>query len=271
MHDLPVSVGAAVDSMNLCDEARATGIDSVQIFTGDPQGWKKPVADYPGGARALRKAAEEAGLTVYVHAPYVINVASTNNRIRIPSRKLLNQVVATAADIGAAGVIVHGGHVTADDDPAEGFDNWRKAIEATDLKVPLLIENTAGGQHAMARYLEAIDQLWSAISEAEGFDNVGFCLDTCHAFAAGLDLETVVADITAITGRIDLLHLNDSRGAAGSGADRHASLGQGHIDPEQLARLVVDAGAPAILETPGGIEERRADLVWLNEHLQKLG
>src|SRR3990170_14945 len=130
---------------------------------------------------------------------------------------------------GPEGLIVHGGHVTDDDDPAKGFDNWRKAVEATDLKVPLLIENTAGGTNAMTRYLDRIAGVWDAISTAEGFDQVGFCLDTCHAHAGGNAMETIVEDVKAITGRIDLVHCNDSRDAFDSGADRHANLGRGQI------------------------------------------
>lgn len=267
MPDLPVLVGAHVDASTSVDEARALGIHAVQIFIGDPQGWKKPVVDFEGGAAALREALQAANVTAYVHAPYVINVASANNRIRIPSRKLLNQTLHAAAEIGAAGVIVHGGHVTAEDDPGQGYENWFKAVEGAELEVPMLLENTAGGSHAMARYPESIEKLWTAISAAAGFEQVGFCLDTCHAYAAGLDLTTVVDDILAITGRIDLVHLNDSRGAAGSGQDRHASLGRGQLDPDVLVELILRAGAPVMLETPGGIEERRADLVWLRDRL----
>lgn len=267
MAELPVLVGAHVDAPTSVDEARAVGIHAVQIFIGDPQGWKKPVLDFDGGPVAFRETVEEAGIAVYVHSPYVINVASTNNRIRIPSRKLLNQTLHAAAEIGAAGVVVHGGHVTADDDPGQGYENWYKAVEGAEIAVPLLIENTAGGSHAMARELSSLEALWGAISAAKGCERVGFCLDTCHAFAAGLDLATVLDDVRAITGRIDLLHLNDSRGEAGSGADRHANLGRGLIEAGPLAALVRDAGVPAILETPGGLEERRADLAWLRDHL----
>ena len=104
----------------------------------------------------------------YIHAPYRINVASTNNRIRIPSRKLLGQYLAAAAEIGARGVIVHGGHVTADADADEGYANWRKAVERTERPVPMLIENTAGGDNAMARGLDAVARLWDAIGGAGG-------------------------------------------------------------------------------------------------------
>ncbi|MGZ4450228.1 MAG: TIM barrel protein, partial [Nocardioides sp.] len=144
-------IGAHVDQADPVGEARARRAPLVQFFLGDPQGYQGPEIAHPGGAEGLRAEAEEAGVDLYVHAPYIVNVATTNNRIRIPSRKLLQQHVDAATAIGAKGLIVHGGHVNKSDDPATGFDNWRKAIEATDLTLPLLIENTAGGDNAMTR------------------------------------------------------------------------------------------------------------------------
>lgn len=242
-----ISIGAHVEAADPISAAQDRGADAAQFFLGDPQNWKGPTVGYPGGAEALRAAADGAGVGLVVHAPYVINVATTNNRIRIPSRKLLQQHVDLAAEVGAAAVVVHGGHVLAGDDPAVGFDNWRKCAERLDAKVPVLIENTAGGDGAMARTLERIAMLWDAVGDS----GLGFCLDTCHAFAGGLDLATVVDDVTAITGRIDLVHANDSRDEAGSGADRHANLGEGTIGLDAIAAVVRAAGAPAILETPG--------------------
>ncbi|ABL84161.1 MULTISPECIES: deoxyribonuclease IV [unclassified Nocardioides] len=262
-----IAIGAHVDQADPIAEARAREMPHVQFFLGDPQGYQGPEFRYAGGAEALKADAEAAGVGLYVHAPYIVNVATTNNRIRIPSRKLLQQHVDAAASIGARGLIVHGGHVNKDDDPEKGFDNWRKAIEAVDLKLPLLIENTAGGDNAMTRYLERIGRVWDAISSAEQADLVGFCLDTCHAHAGGNSLETVVDDVRRITGRIDLVHCNDSRDAFDSGADRHASLGAGQVDPDLLAAVVRDAGAPVVLETPGGPAEHRADAAWLAERI----
>jgi deoxyribonuclease-4 len=256
-------IGAHVDPTDPIAEAQARGADVVQIFNGDPQKWSKPAVAYAEGAEALRAAAEAAGVQIFVHAPYIINVASTNNRIRIPSRKLLQQSVDVAATIGAAGVIVHGGHVTKDDDPAVGFDNWRKAFEALDAKVPVLIENTAGGDHAMARRLEAIDQLWHAL---DGYD-VGFCLDTCHAWAGGIELVDAVDRIKAITGRIDLVHATDSKDAFDSGRDRHDNFGNGSIEPEAIAAVIKAAGSPAVCETPNGAEAQAADIAFLRDRL----
>src|SRR5581483_4521608 len=124
-----VLIGAHGDSPDPVAAAQERGADLIQLFLGDPQGWKGPEIPYAGGATALRTAARAADLRLYVHAPYVINVATTNNRIRMPSRKLLSQHVAAAASVGAAGLIVHGGHVLKDDDPALGVENWRKTFE----------------------------------------------------------------------------------------------------------------------------------------------
>ena len=262
-----IRIGAHVDQTDPIAEAQARQAPLVQFFLGDPQGYKGPEVRYAGGAAALRADADEAGVDLYVHAPYIVNVATTNNRIRIPSRKLLQQHMDAAAEIGAKGLIVHGGHVNKDDDPAVGFDNWRKAIDATDIKIPLLIENTAGGDNAMARHLDRIAGVWDAISSAEGSDRVGFCLDTCHAWAGGIELGVAVERVRAITGRIDLVHANDSRDAFDSGADRHASFGQGRLPADEFAGVVREAGAPVICETPGGAAEHRADFAWLRERL----
>jgi len=243
-------------------QATALGADAVQFFLGDPQDWKAPT--FPGGREPeqIRDDFAAAGVAAYVHSPYVINVASPNNRIRIPSRKILEQQLNAAAAIGAAGLIVHGGHVTAATDPAEGYLSWRKAVERIERPVPMLIENTAGGDGAMARSLDNIARLWDAIGDGGG-DDIGFCLDTCHAFAAGQELADVVDRIKAITGRIDLVHCNNSRDEFGSARDRHAGLESGTIDPELIVSVVQAAGAPVICETPGA----GTDVRWLRAKL----
>ena len=251
-----LAIGAHVDQTDPLAAAAAKKAEVVQFFLGDPQGWKAPVM--PEDYERIR----DDEVDVYIHAPYIVNVATSNNRIRIPSRKILTQQLEGAAKIGAKGLIVHGGHVLKNDDPQIGFDNWRKVFERMDTPpVPILIENTAGGDNAMARMLDRIARLWDAL---DGFD-VGFCLDTCHAHAAGEALDDIVDRVKAITGRIDLVHCNDSRDAFGSGADRHANLGDGQIDPELILKVVRDAGAPVLVETPG--EGQAADIAWLRDNL----
>ncbi|MFF4622510.1 deoxyribonuclease IV [Nonomuraea jabiensis] len=246
-----VRIGAHVDQDDPAARAEAVGAEVVQFFLGDPQGYDKPVLP----------AKPVEGVDIYIHAPYLINVATTNNRIRIPSRKLLEQHLKAAAGLGAKGLIVHGGHVNKNDDPQTGFDNWRKVFERMECPIPVLIENTAGGGNAMARKLERIARLWGAL---DGFD-VGFCLDTCHAHAGGEELVDLVERVKAITGRIDLVHCNDSRDDFDSGADRHANLGKGKIDPELILAVCRAADAPIVVETPA--DGQADDIAFLRKNL----
>jgi deoxyribonuclease-4 len=250
-----VFIGSHVSPQDPLAAAEAEGAEAVQIFLGNPQSWKAPK---PRDDAARLKA---SNVPVYVHAPYLINLASANNRVRIPSRKILQQTCDAAAEIQAAAVVVHGGHIAADDDVDAGFARWRKALDQLETDVPVYLENTAGGDRAMARHFDTIARLWDYIGDT----GIGFCLDTCHAWAAGEALIEAVDRIKAITGRIDLVHCNDSKDPAGSGRDRHANLSTGHIDPELLVATVKAAGAPVICETAD--EGRKDDIAFLRDRV----
>jgi deoxyribonuclease-4 len=221
--------------------AKTTGSDLVQIFLSDPQSWKKPPP------REDADALKASGVPLYVHAPYLVNLAAGNPKIRIPSRKILQDCCTAAEAVGARAVIVHGGHVASEDEIEEGFERWAKGLAQLQTDVPVYLENTAGGDHAMARYFDTIARLWDRVGDDP---RLGFCLDTCHAHAAGEALIGAVERVLAITGRIDLVHCNDSKDPAGSGRDRHENLGQGEIGSELLAEVVRTAGAPVVCETP---------------------
>jgi len=253
-----VIIGAHVHSEKPIEAAHALGTDCIQMFVGDPQSWKKPPP------RDDASELQASGLDIYVHAPYLINVASPNNRVRIPSRKILANTLEAAAAIGAKAVIVHAGH--AEDGVERGFRRWWKVFDELDPpatgSVPILIENTAGGDNAMGRRIEVLAELWKMLAD---FD-VGFCFDTCHAHAAGEDLSDAVERALEATGRIDLIHANSSRDEAGSGADRHANFSDGKMDPEAIAAMVRASEAPVVIcETPWpAIAD---DLDWLRQRL----
>jgi len=252
-------IGAHVPSADPLAEAAARDADLVQVFLSPPQSWKAPPPR--DDADALRASS----LPLYVHTPYLVNVATTNSRVRHPSRKILQQACDAAAAIDAAGVIVHGGHLPDAEDPGVGYANWRKALDALSTEVTVLIENTAGGDNAMARHIDGVGRLWDAIDGVA--IPVGFVLDTCHLHAAGEDLVEGVDILRGIVGSIDLVHLNDSRDPAGSGRDRHANLGAGTIDPEALVAVVKAADAPVVVETPGDAAAQAADIAWIRERL----
>ncbi|MGZ8786478.1 MAG: deoxyribonuclease IV [Acidimicrobiia bacterium] len=250
-------IGAHVNNLHPLEEAATRGADAVQMFASNPQSWKKPLP------RADAEELKAASISIYVHAPYLINVVSPNNRVRIPSRKILVQTLEAAEAFGAKAVIVHGGHVTDEGSLEDGPERWRKALEVLETDIPVLMENTAGGEAAMARRVDDLARLWEEIGDL----GPGFCLDTCHFWAAGEELEGLVERVLAATGRIDLVHCNDSRDPFDSRRDRHANLGKGEIPPDLLLQVVRRAGAPVIVETPGGAEDQAADITWLRAHV----
>jgi deoxyribonuclease IV len=247
-------LGAHVPTANPLAEAEVRGADAIQVFLSNPQSWKKP------SPRLDSAALRSAPIPIYVHAPYLINPVADNNRVRIPSRRILQETCDAAADIGAAGVVVHGGHVTGDEgDMAAAFPRWRKALEQLDSDVPVLIENTAGGDNAVVRRLDTIRKLWDEIGDL----GPGYVLDTCHAWAGGEPLDELVERTVEIVGRIDLVHLNDSRDPFDSRRDRHANLGEGEIPGAEMAAIVASAAAPVVLETPGDAAHHVGDLEWI--------
>ena len=202
---------------------------------------------------------------VYVHAPYLLNPSSIKPELRAKSRAALMAQVNAAAQVGARGVVVHGGHPTGDGTTADAVAGWVEVLSGWVPAVPVLIENTAGGAAGPARTLDGLRQLWAALGDLD--TNVGFCLDTCHAHAGGLALDGLVDRLLPIVGRIDLVHPNDSRDSFNSGRDRHANLGAGEIGLDAIVDVVAAANAPTVVETPGGPEAMAADIAALRGRL----
>jgi len=235
------------------------GADCYQLFLSHPQTWRKPPP------RSDAEELKDSPLDIYVHAPYLINVCSPKPNIRYGSRKILQQTCDAAEAVGAAAVIVHAGY--AEDGIEAGVGRWPRSLELLETPVKVLIENTAGGENAVARRFDALASLWEAITDAPSDIDVGFCFDTCHAHSAGEELGDAVERVLAIVGAIDLVHANDSKDPAGSGRDRHQNLGAGEIEADALRRMIRTAGGPVVCETPGGPKAMAKDIAFVREVL----
>lgn len=252
-------VSIAGDLSFSLDRAQEIGADCLQIFAASPRSWTRSSFSTNKVKEFNKKIKERDLRPVYIHALYLINLASDNPDIYRKSMLALKSDMQSADLIKSDGVIVHlGSH------QGRGFD----AVSAQVVKsinqvlksssqTPLLIENSAG-QKGKLGTLDEISYLLKQISSPR----LGVCLDTAHLFATGFDLSKEKAidrlvsllDELEILSHLKCLHLNDSKTALASGSDQHQNLGKGKIGLPGLAYFInhpLLKHLPVILEVPG--------------------
>lgn len=246
------------------ERAERIGCRTLQIFVKSPSRWEGPALDPELGERFRTRRRDSALGAVVAHAAYLINLAATDGETLERSRRALADELERAAELGLDGLIVHpGAHLEAGEEAGLSriVESLEAVLAATPAESPrLLLENTAGQGTVLGHRLDHLERVRGELTAPE---RIGFCIDTCHAHAAGHDLaaadgvERLLDEVESRLGlhRVHCWHLNDSRHAAGSRRDRHANLGQGAIGMEAFVRLASDerlAGVPLILETPLG-------------------
>jgi deoxyribonuclease-4 len=241
---------------------RATelGCRSLQVFPQSPRVWKPAVHPDEEIAR-FGELAAESDLVGVCHAPYLINLAGTDEQTVERSEAVLAQALRTARGMGALAVIVHlGSHL------GSGFEAGleragpvlERVLELAGDGTWLLLENTAGAGGTMGR---TIDELAQVTDRCARHPWLGVCLDSAHLFASGTDVRDAAA-VDALLDELDeriglerlkALHINDSQTPLGSNRDRHANVGEGEIGEGMAAFLGRPRlqGLPAMLETPG--------------------
>lgn len=248
--------------------------EALQIFVKNASRWRgRPLGDEEAEAFRAAHGASPVGPLV-AHASYLVNLAATDPGILASSRAALADELRRCARLGVSGLVVHpGAHLgTGEEAGLERIAASLDAVLEADPGGPtrVLLENTAG----QGTVLGFRNVQLAAIRAASGHpERLGYCLDTCHAFAAGYAVHEPAGfdEWTAEVGellsweRVGALHLNDSKQPFGSRKDRHENVGQGQIGPEAFARILHDertAGMPMIVETPLGEdgEGHRRDL-----------
>ena len=259
--------------------AREQGLETVQIFVSNPQGWAVPAPRLDAGI--FVEGAREIGLDpVVVHGKYLINLASPESENRERSACALAAELVAAGSLGADFVVVHSGSHAGDGEEkgmrrlVDGLVKARAlAVEeaGTDGVMKLaepLVENSVGAGTQLCFAFDALAE----VAERTG---VRVCVDTAHAYVAGYDLSTpegarrVASELRATLGhRIALLHLNDPRNGLGSHRDGHERIGEGHVSREAWAELFGGVpGVPVVMETPYATPETDAEQVRLVKEL----
>jgi len=240
----------------------AIGATAMQVFTKTPQQWREPAVSAEEIA-AFREALVANGIHAVVsHESYLNNLASPDPALRDKSARAFTRELERCRAFGIPWVVTHPGNYM--DERAAGLARnargYAECLAAVPGDVGLLIEGTAGAGTALGSTFGELRALRDEIPPALR-ERVAFCLDTAHLHAAGYD---VVAGIEAVWEQFDrevglpllkCLHLNDSKGAAGSRLDRHEWIGEGTVGPGPFRHIMQDprfARVIKIIETPKG-------------------
>ena len=245
--------------LSAIDNGVAAGCEAIQMFPGSPQQWgTPPVSDLD--ADEFRAAAGETGIDpVVLHSIYLVNMAAPSDSIFNRSIASLASALEKADKLGAVAVVTHIGNHKGEGDEF-GVNRIARAVTSTLERAPgeamLLLETTAGAGTSIGHNFEQ----FGAVFEIAGAPaRLGFCLDTCHIFAAGYDISTpagfgaALEELDRFIGleRLMLVHMNDSKGECGSRLDRHEHIGRGEIGLEAFRYMV---NHPALRELAAIIE-----------------
>ena len=247
-------------------QAQVLGCQALQIFVQNPRGWKwRPVA--PAAIQDFSRARFQAGLgPLVVHLGYLPNLATADPALYALSTQRLSRELELARALKADYLVVHPGHGPLQE---ASFALVARALALAVSQVPppplVLLENTAGQGQELGWRFEHL----SRIITASGVP-LGLCLDTAHAHGAGFDLSTPRGRPAvgrpgpgAGTGRVKIVHLNDSRVPLNSRRDRHWHLGRGAIGLPGLRHFIVPPLAQARGRHHGNPEPHQA-YEWYN-------
>jgi deoxyribonuclease-4 len=254
--------GASDLARTALPHARAVGAEAAQVFVSNPRAWSASHGDAVAD-EAFRAACATAKIPVFVHAPYLVNLASPTATTATRSVTALRHAIDRGSRIGARGVVFHAGSAVGQGLRDVALSELRERLlplldSLCDDEPQLLVEPTAGGGGSLAA---TIDDLGAFFATVDEHPRLGVCLDTCHLHAAGHDLAApggvrrTLSRLLAVVGRgrLALVHANDSRDPLGSRRDRHQTIGRGSIGTEpfgELFRHPATRGVPIVVETP---------------------
>jgi deoxyribonuclease-4 len=257
-----VSLGGKDKFLGSIQEALSYDANCLMVYTGAPQNTVRlPISDMKiQEAWALMDAHQLDKTDVYVHAPYIVNLANPNPDMFQFAVSFLTEELKRTALLGSHVMILHpGNHLGTGLDAgirqiARGIN---QILDATkDLPTAIAIESMSGKGTEIGRSFE---ELQGIIRLGEQTSRIGVCLDSCHMHDAGYaiqsDFSGVLDEFDQIIGldRIRVFHLNDSKNRQGVAKDRHANIGFGEIGFQALQTILTHPqleGIAKILETP---------------------
>lgn len=268
-------VSAAGGASNAPLNAEQEKCETFQFFVSPPQTYKTTVITDEEVLAFKQACAKYGFIKIFVHAQYLINLASPNSRIRYGSITLLKKGLKECSRLSVDGLMFHVGTATGQPTKQKAMktaiDSLNKVLEGYEGSTKLLIENSAGAGATIGKTWEEIGQLVKGVKNKKA---LGVCLDTQHSFASGYNWRTKAGANKAMNEfskyiglrYLKVIHANDSKVECGSNRDRHEHIGRGEIGRAGFEILINHPklrSKPFILETPPG--ERARDIVLLKQ------
>ncbi len=245
---------------NAVDREVEFGGNCGQIFVGSPRGWKVSEIDKKE-AEEFKENSDDKELSPWiVHGTYLVNFATPKHDLGERSINTVQEELNAASTLDIPFYVFHPGAHTGSGEK-RGIEKVGDRLSELDIpdNVTLLLENTSGKGTTVGKKFEELESMVEKSSY--GYQDIGFCLDTCHLYSAGYNFTTkekidnLVQKIDDILGidNVYYLHLNDSKHPLGSEKDEHEHIGEGKIG-EKGFKLFINHGKlrnkPMVLETP---------------------
>lgn len=244
------------------EKAKKLQVDCLQIFASPPSNWNNPKHTNEEMAQFKQLIEDNELGPNFFHAIYLLNLGSDNDELYEKSIQSLTRYLTIAPQMGILGAIFHtGSHKGAGFDAVKKRvgDAFNRILAETPKESYLIIENNAGQGNLIAKDTHEIAQLIELVKKK---DRIAVCLDTCHAFANGMDWREIV-QVNEFVANLDreigwehvvAVHANDSKFEIGMNKDRHENIGEGFIGERGFRNILTHPQfqhLPFLLETPG--------------------
>jgi deoxyribonuclease-4 len=258
---LGTHVSAAGGLYKAVKNAERLGAEVIQMFGSSPQQWSVKLPSSTEVQKYRKFLKKSKVQSVYLHAAYLVNLATADNDLYKKSIGSLSAHLKIAELIEARGLVFHlGSNNSLDKSMALNriVAGMKLVLKNVPGKSMLLMENSSGGGGKVGSTPEEM----GVLLKKNHSERVGVCLDTAHAFEAG-EVHYKPKDIKSFLKRWEtnagldnliVIHSNDSKTAFGSGVDRHENIGRGYIGLEGFKSLAKEAklwNKDWILEVPG--------------------
>lgn len=251
-------ISVAKGYVSMVHNAISIGANTFQFFSRNPRGTKAKKIDLNEINNFCNILKENNFSQILVHAPYTLNLCSSNENTRKLSLEMLTEDLKRMELYPGNLYNIHPGSRlnqntdTAVEQIAEGLNN----AMFNNMHTTILLETMSGKGSEVGKTFE---ELMSIINNVNLKNKIGVCIDTCHIWDSGYDivnnLEGVLEEFDNIIGLkyLKAVHINDSLNERGSHKDRHALIGKGHIGIDTFERIINHKllhNLPFYLETP---------------------